>query len=259
MWTRIGLIALFILVFLCALVARFPLAYALERAGLERAGVSHERVSGTVWSGRVAGLTVMGQPLGRVTLDLQPGALLSGELAYRLAFEGETGEGRGRIALGPDGTVHVRDLVADIDVQSLRRLQPQLRQVPSQLQVTLPHLVLGPDRRCRTAAGQVRTDVLEAIGARLDWRGPVLDGRLGCEDGALALMLAGGDPGGERIDVDGEVALDTQTYRVEARISTGVARVAETVRALGFAGADGTYVYRKTNAPPAGADLGGQR
>ena len=259
MWTPIGLVSLFIVVFVVALLAQLPLAWVLGQAGLDRAGISHGRVTGTVWSGQVSGLQVMGQPIGRVSLDHQPGALLSGRVAYRLTFRGETGEGRGEVAVGLDRTVRVQDLVADIDVQSLRRLQPQLRQVPSDLQVTLSDLVIGADRRCRSATGQLRTDVLEAIGPRLDWAGPVLQGPLRCEAGALGLTLAGGAPGEDRIEVEGQVALDTQIYRVEARVETGAPRVAETVRALGFAGADGTYAYRKTNAPQAGADLGGQK
>ncbi|MEO0998901.1 MAG: type II secretion system protein N [Pseudomonadota bacterium] len=60
------------------LVARFPASTALELAGVP--GIDPETVSGTVWSGSLRSLDVAGKTIAPVAWQLQPAALLGGEL-----------------------------------------------------------------------------------------------------------------------------------------------------------------------------------
>lgn len=244
------LVALFLVVFLAALVWRMPASFVFERAGLPGGAVSFTYVGGTVWEGTVSGLNVGGQPLGQVRFKLRPGALVAGRLVYDVRVSGETAEARGTVGIGLDRSVALTDAFADINIQALRRLDPRLRQAPAKLQVTLDELRLDRRRACRAGDGALSTDLLMAAGRRWNWQGPDMLGEIACRDGAFQVRLESA-PGPDRIEADAVLNAASLRYNLTARVESAHPGLGDAMRVLDFTAEDGAYVYQRTNAPAA--------
>jgi len=244
------LIFLFIAVFVTTLVARAPAGLALDLAGLDSAGLSHGRVAGTIWSGEVSRVNLRGQPLGRVTFEARPGAVLSGRIAYDVTVMGETGEARA-VAFAGRERRGVENLVGDINVQALRRLDPRLRQVPSTVQLSIRELSFATKRDCRSADGGLRSDVLTRLGEAWQWEGPAMTGRVRCDGDTLLVELEGVD-GDEAIRARLQVDPAQMRYSLRASVETSNPGVEAALRELEFTRSEGgAFVYTRANTPNA--------
>ena len=68
---------------LLAMIALLPLRVALGAADLERLGLAARKISGTIWSGQIGGLTLNRQGLGNFDVRLEPLPLLMGRGSIR--------------------------------------------------------------------------------------------------------------------------------------------------------------------------------
>lgn len=234
-------------VFVVALVWTMPLAFVAQNAGLAQRGILYERAQGTVWSGDLLGVTLAGQPIGKVTLLLDPVGLLKGSFEYDMDVAGPAGRARGDVSFGLGGQIGIRDMVADINVQALQRLDPRLRQVPATVSLTLPALAADHRLACQEADGRVRTDLLEKLGAGLQWTGPAMAGVISCGgDGGYQILL-GNEGGEDEITVTADGSPLTVSYQAEARVKTRNRTVADTLALLGFQRVGDEFVYSRAN------------
>ncbi|MEM0986510.1 MAG: type II secretion system protein N [Pseudomonadota bacterium] len=243
----IWLPALGALVFVFTLIWQAPLAAFADRNDLAQRGVLFERAQGTIWSGDLLGVALGGQPIGRVTLDLKPASLLTGEIAYDMDVAGPAGEGRGQLAFSPGGGIALRDLVADVNLQAIERLDTRLRQAPATVSVILPELIADRRMACRRADGRLQSDLLQRLGGQFSWTGPPMAGIIACDgEGGYQVTLA--NTGGED-----EIALDaigsplTASYTADVRVRTNNEQVANTLLLMKFQKVDDQYVYSRVN------------
>ncbi len=245
---RFLLILAFILAFLVTLIINIPARLVLERINPAAQGLYYERVSGTIWSGRVTGSVVAGQPLGTISFTARPSALLQASLSYDITLLGPTGAASGTLLLRPDRSLELSIPRARINVHELRRLQPRLREVTSEVLFENLSLELQPDGYCQQGRGQIRTDTLQAVGERLAWQGPEMAGQLNCAGGEIIVALD--SQGGEDL-IAARIALDAPKglFDVEARVQSRVERVLQAVQQFGFQAEGDAYVYRYGNRP----------
>lgn len=244
---KLLLIIIFAVVLAASIIARTPLGFAMEQAGLKAQGVSYSHVAGTIWNGRLHGVDVAGQSIGDVTFKLKPAALLTGALAFDLGIDGLTGAGRGSGKIGLNRTVSIENAIADINIQTLARLDPRLRQAPAQLTATIKHLEITGDGACRKADGVISTDILTSLGGRYAWEGPPMSGPVSCHNNALRIVLQ--NDGGPD-DITASVDLHPSgVYDVTARMQTTNTNVRQALLALQFENRDGAYFYTVSNRP----------
>lgn len=245
---RFLLILAFILAFLVALIVNIPARLVLERINPAAQGLYYERVSGTIWSGRMTGTVVAGQPLGTVDFTARPAAFLQASLSYDITLLGPTGAASGTLLARTDRSLELSVPRARINVHELRRLQPRLREVPSEVSLENLMLELQPDGYCRRGRGQIRTDTLQAVGERLAWQGPEMAGQLNCTGGEIIIAL---DSQGGEDAISARIALDApeSLFDIEARVQSRAERVLQTVQQFGFQAEGDAYVYRYGNRP----------
>lgn len=234
-------------VFLVTLAWRAPMSVLAGGAGLASRGITYERAQGTVWSGDLLGVEIGGQPVGRVTLDLKPGALFGGQLAYAMDIAGPAGRGRGELHLSAGGGLALRDLVADVNLQAIERLDTRLRQVPATVSVTVPELVTDRRLACRRADGRLRTDLLQRLGGSLNWNGPAMAGIIACDgEGGYQVSLANVD-GADEITLEAAGSPLTASYTAEARVRTSNRSVADTLKLLKFQRVGDAFIYSRAD------------
>lgn len=246
--SRILLVLVFIVTFLGALIANLPARWAFEQGGLARTAISHDRISGSVWNGRMTNVSIAGQRLGDVSFAIKPLALLSGKLNYEYDVAGPPGRFVGDISVGFDRSIEVSLPRARVDVQGLERLQEVLRRAPSEVRIEGLRLAVTSDGACTTASGALTSDILQANGERLGWSGPEMVGTLSCQNGVVGLSLEsaeGPDVISAELSFDGRVAI----YDLSARVESTNPNVVQAVQQLGFQ-AEGTgFTYTRTNRP----------
>ncbi len=248
------LIAVFVLSFLGSLIFQMPAQLVARFAGLDRSPLIYERITGTIWSVQASGLSLANQPLGNARFKLQPAALVSGKLGYRVELTGESLFARGQVTVGPGGQVRLADLVGQVDLHEMRRLDSRLRQSASRLDFTINALEMSRRGGCVEAVGQLRTDLLERVGKAWNWTGPVMAGPVACDGESLVVTLS--DQGGpDRIAASASVAVPRNRYDIEARVVTGDEKIIPALRALEFQGDGDVFVYRMSNHAPQEAKL----
>jgi hypothetical protein len=245
---RFLLFLAFILAFLVTLIINIPARLVLERINPAAQGLYYERVAGTIWSGRMTGSVVAGQPLGTISFTARPSALLQASLSYDITLLGPTGAASGTLLARPDRSLELSIPSARINVHELRRLQPRLREVPSEVSLENLSLALQPDGYCRRGRGLIRTDTLQAVGERLAWQGPEMAGQLNCTGGEIIIAL---DAQGGEDAISARIAFDAPKglFEVEARVQSRAERILQAVQQFGFQAEGDVYVYRYGNRP----------
>lgn len=226
MLARIGLVLFLLLAWLVVLL---PMkAVALMAGGAPRLGYAD--VFGTVWDGRVYGLTVQGQPVREAVIGVRPAALFAGRLTADIRLEDPDITGSGRVSLAPGGRWWLDDASLSMTLGraglgDLPGLDPQERLFVRVLQLELEA------GQCRQAVGTARSGALVSLASRHGLVGPALIGELSCREGALVLTFSGDEAD---LSVSGEAVLraDGYDWRVEAR--TGDAALADILALAGF-------------------------
>lgn len=241
------LVLVFVGVLLAGLILQLPVAFIVEQSGVARQGVSWTRVSGTLWQGQVRDLNIAGQPLGNVRFQLKPLALLDLRMSYAVDISGAAVNGKGELSAGLDGTLQAANVLIDVNVQRLARLDSRLRQAPSELSLTLRAAEIGADFSCLAADGGLQTNILSAVGERWSWNGPGLQGQVNCASAAFLIDMQGASAT-DQIRARGKFDLSSGLYDLTAEVQTSDPNVEMGLRALTFTDRSGVYTYRRTNA-----------
>jgi len=224
--------ALFVATFTLVLLATLPLSLVIATVGATRHDFSYERVSGTLWAGTVQGLRWRGMDLGEARFGFRPLALAFGRFGMDVVLTGKGAvTGQGFIALTPRG-IFIRDLSVTADVRALPLVLP----LTGNVSIDVARAEVGR-AGCRVLDGAVQTDALVNRPAGLAWRGPVLSGPVGCNDGAIVIPLKG-EAGAEVVAVMMTLARDG-TFGIRIDASTPDPAVIGALSAVGFVEAGG--------------------
>ncbi len=217
-------IALFVAVFLVALLSLFPMRVALAWFGAGSV-VSARTVSGSVWNSHWEDARLGVLALGDADARLDPSFLW-------------TGAGRFHIDSPLSRLTLVRGPATGVENATLNLDSTQLRlPIPTRGAVTLADVTLLFDgARCASASGRIASDMFQ-----VEWGGPMLSGDLAC-DGDRAVAVLTGETDGMAVDMRLYLAADGHY-----ELRTGIAGVAPPLQDIltraGFSG-DGESLSR---------------
>ena len=209
------------------LIVLLPLkAVTVVASGAGRLG--YEDVFGTVWNGRVYGLTVQGERVREIAVSVAPLPLLTGRISadWRAADDGLAGNGHAVIAPG-----YLR-----LDNASLTAPLARLANVRDGLDprdpvfLRLARLELR-DGRCVEAAGSVRSGALIEPAAAHGVDAPPLEGDIACEGGDVAMTFSGETPD---VTVNGRAVLRPGGYDWQLDVRTDNPDLADVLALAGF-------------------------
>lgn len=114
-------------ILLLASVALFPLRVALGMSDMERMGFTARQIAGTIWYGRIGELHLRSQSLGTFEGELDPTALLLGNVSMRInRMDSPDGVLTGQLIAGfrrglkdADGRVTVGAMFAPLPIETL--------------------------------------------------------------------------------------------------------------------------------------------
>jgi len=227
------LAAMFLLALTATVIVRFPLSLALTLLGIDAAGLTALRASGSVWDGRLERAAIGRRVIGDVTMGLEPGDLLAGRarLDWRLDHPGL--EGGGVLILQPGGAYALEDVRLSGRMLHLPTLVP----LEGSLRLDAKRIAFGPEG-CRAGQAQLWSDALARSRASLRWEGPVLEGTAACRGSALAVQMAGDSPGGA-VSIEAHLQPSLR-YAVDVTVTSEDRQLRRSLRVLGFeAEADG--------------------
>jgi hypothetical protein len=125
-------------------LATLPAGVVVGR--LERHGITADAVGGTIWSGRVQGLTARGTHVGDLQWSLRPLELLRGTLAGHAVVVGADGRIESDFARGWSGQLRLQGARADMSLASLAALGvPAARNWRGRIAADLSNLTLEGD------------------------------------------------------------------------------------------------------------------
>lgn len=161
-------------------------AWALKRSAPL---LSITDADGTIWRGRMIGVTYNGVLIGDIRYRLSALPLLLGRIAIDAESANGALLGRGNVSLGLGGA-ELRDVTAEFNLGAIRqytffgvRYQGVARLKADRLKLT--------KRGCAADAATLSTSAFEALTKR--WSGGAfpLDGAIECRDGAIVAALDG--------------------------------------------------------------------
>ncbi len=263
------LLAFGLLVYLVALVLSFPAerAYSHWRAS-ENApnNIALSGISGSVWSGKAAMAMIHDQSLENIEWSLRPWSLLFGQVGLSWRFQlplspgnekkGQSGYGRGSMALGLDGSVAFSTLEARLPARMIARVAKADALRPTGSVSLNLHDVLWDGQNLRSAEGRIVWN-----GAGISLLKPILlgDQAMTLETDANVVKGVLSDSGGP-LSLDGLLTLSPEGQYVfsgslAARNAPDLER---TLRSLGRPGADGRITLkREGNLASLGLATGG--
>jgi hypothetical protein len=227
----IGVTLAVIVVFGGVLMARFPAAWA---ATWLPEPIHCAELTGTVWRGACVGLVLRSIPLGELSWELQPSALVRGKLGAQMLIAGTAVNARARIDKGLSGPLGARDLHGSfpLDPTLIPDLPPGLR---GSVQADLGVLVLQ-DKQIERIEGRLEVrDLEQRDGARYSLGSYAVEFPQGSG--------ASGEPLGTVKDLGGPVAFDGRLrltrepgYEIEGLIAARAEAGSEIKRAIEFLG-----------------------
>lgn len=114
--------------FLILLLKQLPANLVLAHLANQTSAFVPHQVSGTLWQGQAANVSVIAGPipvdLGQVQWEISPWALLTGTLALHINAENGRQKIKGDIALGLGESIEVNDLELVVDGAMFRSLLP---------------------------------------------------------------------------------------------------------------------------------------
>jgi hypothetical protein len=203
--SRVVVILVALLAVLGCVAAMFPLSWAWQAAGLSRAGLSAEAVTGRVWDGAARGVRVGGRAVGDLKLVLDGQALLGGRVGV-IVLPLRNATWKTTVFASADAT-RIVDLKGAVPV---RMLLPAgtTEAVPADLELFFDAVDVSVPRgegACTSASGRVALAPWGDIGL------PQLIGPLSCDTGVLTAALMG---------PEGRPAVQVQVVGAEVRVSS---------------------------------------
>jgi general secretion pathway protein N len=219
----IALLALF--AFALVIIARLPAAWVLPSKG----GFTCVSVEGTLWSGGCGSLSVSREPVGDLSWELHPLALLTGKLAAHLTLVRQSANATADVELGLGGHVTARNVRADLPLDA--KLLPGL---PSNLR---------GQARVDLALARVQGNTLQELKGTLEAHDlqDVAGNRTVL--GNYVVTFPGGEPPvgqfkdlGGPLAVEGTIRLSPQGYEVQGLVAPRQGAAPELLDNLRFLG-----------------------
>lgn len=223
---RISLILLFFGVVIISALVMLPLSLAVRLSGV---AIQAERISGTVWNGRIEKAWVTGYPVGDVDVNGHFLPLLKGTLVADLNVRGALVTGQGQVTASPNRLrFEDTDLVVDLAATNFRDAlgSPMAGQVIA----TVPNLSLNREG-CVSGSAKVSTNTLRSSARRYGGQGFDLTGQGRCQDGLFILPITGEGPEG-RVNIN--VQISAQGYTTTMVVEPRLAELAEALQIYGF-------------------------
>ena len=195
-----GLIILVSLGLIGGLIWQAPLSFALRQSGVASTGISWSQARGTIWQGQVTDIAVQQRKIGSVDLSLKPASLGGGKLEYRAQWVGPAGRGVGDLSLGTD-TYSARNLSASINLSNIPDVVDEFKQADATFRMSRANIVWGRYEGCKSAGGELQTDIVRLVGHRIQKAWPDLTGTLSCDEGSLVADLSGESQQGEEFNI----------------------------------------------------------
>jgi len=237
-----GLILLFLVTLFAALVATMPLGFLLDRTPAKSLGVNWAASGGTIFSGRIRDISAGAQRIGDVQLRLDPMALTSGKIAYRIQWNGDPGSGTANLAVGRDSAA-IENLNAVVDIERLVGLANDVRRIGGSASVRSGK-VLFARSSCVEASGQVATNVLARAAASYGQSGGDLSGTIACDGPMLSIPLSGSSDEGDTFDAEIRVGL-AEPSTFETNVMTINPELSALLSLRGFDRDEDVYSYRR--------------
>jgi hypothetical protein len=210
-----------------ALFAFFPLSWAAGFFVPDEAKVFAPDLAfkGTVWNGSLSGIPVFGAANFEASV-----------LSRRVSIQ--SGEGRNYLSAEV-----MPNLAEDIDLrvnfEDLPLNDGRLQGLQGALAAQISELKFD-GQSCVSAAGVLRTDVLQRNGGSIQWTGPELSGPVTCKDGSLLAALAGRDAD-QDIEADIKFAPDG-LYRADISVRTRREEADAILPLFGFSRSGGSFL-----------------
>lgn len=228
-------------VFAATVIASAPLSVVSAFVDAERQGVSYSEATGTIWRGGFSGLAVRGVPLGDVSFRLSPLSLV--RLAPSVSFTASGGAlaGEGRVTAGA-ASLKLENVKADIRLGAVAPRGVFGEPAHGVARVDIRRLDFSRAKGCRTADGDLWTDVLDAPAKRFNLPAMPMAGAVACDaDGRLAVTLAGANA---RAGAEVVLRIDkTLAYEIAATARPAGDDVAQALRFFGFEDDNGALIY----------------
>ena len=226
------LVLVFVAFVIGGLVALAPLSVLLRMSGVADEGVAWRQARGTAWKGQLSGLELEGNPAGNVELQLTLQSLLSGR-GHDIVWSAPFGSARANVRVRPDG-LHFDDLTATVQPSLIARLDPRIASLEGTITVRAAEGVLDRNA-CRSATGDVSTDLARQVALRFgrDW--PLLTGPLSCVEGEVVADVSGEAADGTQISarIGGARALNVQVSNTSADVIAALQLAGFTTSAKG--------------------------
>lgn len=241
-----------ILILIAALfigTAFVSLETVLNATGARDQGVNWTSAKGSVYSGRVEGLTVRGTQYGTADLRLVPAAIAQRKITYEVDWTGPNGIGTSKVTMAGANQIELTDYVIDLDLAAFARSARWIEKSGGRVKLE-GTLLRFTDGKCAEVSGKASSDVLERNREALGAGWSALEGELSCEDGALVVPLLSENTSGTRFGAVMKAAPGVRT-KFEARISGKISRpMAFALPLAGFArdGEEFVYVPKARNA-----------
>lgn len=175
--------------FVAALVVFAPAglaASAIKRAAPLTSIVAAE---GTIWKGRLLGVSYNDIPLGDIDYRLHALPLAAARAAIDLRSGGGALEGRGKLQVRP-GALEFQDVSATFNLGAIRRYTFFGVRYQGAAKVTARRLQLTATG-CEAEAASVSTSAFDAFSRQLSGGAFPMSGPVGCRDGVMILSLKG--------------------------------------------------------------------
>ncbi len=208
-----------------ALLAGLPLAWVAPVLVPKAAKFEWQVASGTVWNGQIMGANSPFGPIDKIQMKMQPLAILQSKAPLHIAALAPGFSLQGRVGLKYFSDVHIQSFLS-----STKLLDPRLQGLRGEIRFDVDELHFGPD--CRTADGQVWSDVLQRNQAEWRWQGPVLSGDIRCEAGDLVVQMRGAEAG-QNVTVSFRLGINGR-YRSDLILQTQHPNADALLPVLGF-------------------------
>ncbi len=229
------------LIFVATLIISAPLSLVAAFIDFEKQDVAYSGVHGTIWGGGFSDLSVRGAPLGDVSFRLAPLSLLRASPSLSLTAKGGAINGEGRVAIGPGRKLTLENVAADIRLGAVAPRGVFGEPARGIARVDLERVVFSRAKGCQSAEGELWTDVLDAPAKRFNLPAMPMAGGVACEDGRLAVSLAGANA---KADAEVVLRIDrTLAYEISARARPEEEGVASALRGFGFEEDNGALIY----------------
>lgn len=239
---RALILSLLLLAALIAGAAFVPLEAVLNAAGLRNQEVGWTSARGSVFSGRIEGLSVKGTEYGTADLSLVPAAILQRKISYEVDWTGPKGIGSSRVSLRRIDEIELTDFKIDLDLAAFARSARWVEKSGGRVRLEGAQLSFTKGR-CAQASGRASSDVLERNRDVLGAGWSALEGELRCEDGALVVPLMSENASGTRFGAVLKAQPGVRT-KFEARLSGKISRpMAFALPLAGFARDGEEFVY----------------